>query len=64
METTFERLQEIEHNREQVMNDPKFQQWMKELNVSQSYQEMTGIWNARELMNQYDYSKYQYKLSA
>jgi len=64
MNITIERLQEIEHNREQVMNDPKFQQWMKELNVSQSYQEMNGIWNARELMNQYDYSKYQYKLNA
>ena len=35
--TSIERLEQIEIERSEVIADPNFQLWMKELNVSQSY---------------------------
>jgi Tfp pilus assembly pilus retraction ATPase PilT len=58
--TTIERLVEIENEREQTMMDKQFQQWMKKLNVSRLYTDKTGVIKANELMNQYDLSKYKY----
>jgi hypothetical protein len=58
--TTIERLIEIENEREQTMMDKQFQQWMKKLNVSRLYTDKTGVFKANELMNQYDLSKYKY----
>ena len=58
--TTIERLVEIENEREQTMMDKQFQQWMKKLNVSRLYTDKTGIIKANELMDQYDLSKYKY----
>jgi hypothetical protein len=58
--TTIERLVEIENEREQTMMDKQFQQWMKKLNVSRLYTDKTGVLRANELMNQYDLSKYKY----
>jgi len=58
--TTIERLVEIENEREQTMMDKKFQQWMKKLNVSRLYTDKTGVLRANELMDQYDLSKYKY----
>ena len=58
--TTIERLIEIENEREQTMMDKRFQQWMKKLNVSRLYTDKTGVLRANELMNQYDLSKYKY----
>ena len=58
--TTIERLVEIENEREQTMMDKQFQQWMKKLNVSRLYTDKTGAIRANELMNQYDLSKYKY----
>ena len=58
--TTIERLVEIENEREQTMMDKKFQQWMKKLNVSRLYTDKTGVFRANELMDQYDLSKYKY----
>jgi hypothetical protein len=58
--TTIERLVEIENEREQTMMDKKFQQWMKKLNVSRLHTDKTGVLRANELMNQYDLSKYKY----
>ena len=58
--TTIERLIEIENEREQIMMDKQFQQWMKKLNVSRLYTDKTGVIKANELMNQYDLSKYKY----
>jgi len=58
--TTIERLIEIENEREQTMMDKKFQQWMKKLNVSRLHTDKTGVLRANELMNQYDLSKYKY----
>jgi hypothetical protein len=58
--TTIERLEQIEQEREQTMMDKQFQQWMKKLNVSRLYTDKTGVLRANELMNQYDLSKYKY----
>ena len=58
--TTIERLVEIENEREQTMMDKQFQQWMKKLNVSRVHTDKTGVLRANELMNQYDLSKYKY----
>ena len=58
--TTIERLTEIENEREQTMMDKQFQQWMKKLNVSRLYTGKTGVLRANELMDQYDLSKYKY----
>ena len=58
--TTIERLVEIENEREQTMMDKQFQQWMKKMNVSRLYIDKTGVIKANELMNQYDLSKYKY----
>jgi hypothetical protein len=58
--TTLERLIEIENEREQTMMDKKFQQWIKKLNVSRLHTDKTGVLRANELMDQYDLSKYKY----
>ncbi len=58
--TSIERLVEIENEREQTMMDKKFQQWMKKLNVSRLHTDKTGVLRANELMDQYDLSKYKY----
>jgi hypothetical protein len=58
--TTIERLEQIENEREQTMMDKQFQQWMKKLNVSRLYTDKTGVLRANELMDQYDLSKYKY----
>jgi len=55
---TIERLEQIEQERQEVIGDPAYQQWMKELNVSQSYSEPTGRLNARDMNNQYDYKNF------
>jgi hypothetical protein len=59
---TIERLEQIEQERFQTMADKKFQQWMKQLNVSQSYSEPTGKFNARDMNDQYDYKNYKFAL--
>jgi hypothetical protein len=64
MTTTIERLQEIEYEREQVYNDPKFHRWMEELHVSRSYVNPIGILNARDMMVQYDYNRYKFNIKA
>ncbi len=49
--TTTERLIEIELEREQTMLDKDFQKWFAEFNISQSYDEPSGKIRAREIMN-------------
>ncbi len=61
--TTIERLTEIEQEREQTMMDKQFQQWMKKLNVSCLYTDKAGVLRANELMDQYDLSKYKYVIN-
>jgi hypothetical protein len=60
---TTERLEQIEQEREQTMMDKQFQQWMKKLNVSRLYTDKTGIFKAKDLMDQYDLSKYKYVIN-
>ena len=57
---TIERLEQIEQERQEVIGDPAYQQWMRELNVSQSYSEPTGKLNACDMNNQYNYSNYKF----
>ena len=52
-------LERLEKERELTMSDPKFQQWMSELNVSQSYEDPTLKLNARDVQSQYDVKRYQ-----
>ena len=59
---SIERLEEIEEERQQTLGDSNFQLWMKELNVSQSYIELTSLLRAKDIIRQYDYSNYRYKV--
>ena len=59
---SIERLEEIEEERQQTLGDSNFQLWMKELNVSQSYIELTSLLRAKDIVRQYDYSNYRYKV--
>lgn len=59
---SVERLTEIEQEREKTQNDPKFQKWMRQLNVSRMYVDRSGIIQAKDIMNQYDYSKHTYNV--
>jgi hypothetical protein len=49
----FLKMNEIENQRNETMSDVKFQQWMRELNVSQSYEDPTLKLNARDVQSQY-----------
>lgn len=60
---TTERLIEIEKEREQTMADKKFQQWMKNLNVSRMHVDKSAVIRANELMSQYDLSRYRYVIN-
>lgn len=57
MNTTIERLIEIDSEREATMSTLGFQEWMKELRVSASYVNKEPIFRANEMMSDYDYSK-------
>jgi hypothetical protein len=46
----------LENERLQTALDPKYQQWVKELNISQSYVEPDGFIRAKQLNEQYDFS--------
>jgi hypothetical protein len=59
MHITIERMEEIELERNETMSDPAFQNWMSNLNVSQSYEDPEGKIKAREVQSQYDVKKYQ-----
>jgi hypothetical protein len=48
--------EELQRKREETMLDPKYQQWVQELNISQSYVEPSGFIKAREINSQYDFS--------
>ena len=57
MNVSIERLEQIELERSEVIADPAFQVWMRELNVSQSYVNPESRLRANELNNQYDFRK-------
>ena len=55
--TSIERLEQIELERSEVIANPAFQVWMRELNVSQSYVNPEPRLRANELTSQYDFRK-------
>jgi hypothetical protein len=54
----IEKLELIEKERNEVMSNPKFQQWMRDMNVSQSYEDPTYKINARDVQSQYSSKGY------
>jgi hypothetical protein len=44
--------------REKTMANPKFQEWMRDLNISQSYEDRSSKINAYDLQMQYDVKAY------
>ncbi len=57
--TTIEKMEQLELERNQTMSVPAFQNWMRNLNVSQSYEDPTLRLNAKDVQSQYDVKKYQ-----
>ena len=49
--------EKLENERNETMGTLEFQNWMKELNVSQSYSDKESIIKASEMNNQYDFTK-------
>lgn len=49
----IDKIESLYRQREKIMADPKFQQWMKDLKVSQLYTSRELIHNANRLMKQY-----------
>lgn len=58
MNIEVEQMELVEIERNLTMSDPKFQQWMRELNVSQSYEDPTLKLNARDVQSQYSSKGY------
>ena len=52
----LEKYEVLEMDRNRTYADKGFQQWVSELNISQSYEDRGGILRANEINNQYDYS--------
>ena len=48
--------EELEAKRARIALDPKYQQWVQELHISQSYVEPEGAIRAKLLNEQYDFS--------
>ena len=46
----------LESERAEIALDPQYQQWVKELNVSQSYVDPEGTIKAKYLNDQYSFS--------
>lgn len=55
--TSIERLEQIEIERSEVIANPAFQVWMRELSVSQSYVDPMPRIRANELNVQYDFRR-------
>ena len=52
----LEKYEQLEMDRNRTYADKGFQQWVSELNISQSYEDRGGILRANELNNQYNYT--------
>jgi hypothetical protein len=52
----LEKYELLELERSNTFADKGFQQWVSELNISQSYEDRGGIIRANELNRQYEYS--------
>jgi hypothetical protein len=58
---TVERLEEIERERNRTLSDPLFYRWMHELRVSSSWQDPTPLLRARNLMGDWDTTRFRTK---
>ena len=52
----LQKQEQLENEREATMLSSDYQKWMGELNVSRSYVDPSGLYRAKELNEQYDYS--------
>lgn len=52
----LEKYETLEQERNATFADKGFQQWVSELNISQSYEDRGGIIRANDINKQYDYS--------
>lgn len=55
--TDVHAYEQLETERAETTLDPNYQQWVRDLNVSQSYVNPDGYIRAKELNEQYDFSK-------
>ena len=55
---SIERLHQIEQERNNTIADTRFQQWMKQLNVSRMWIDKTLIHNARQAMQDWDVARF------
>ena len=53
-----EKYEQLEMQRAEVVADPEFQAWMRELNVSSSYEDRSSKINAYDLQMQYNTKMY------
>lgn len=53
-----EKYEQLEMQRAEVVADPEFQAWMRELNVSSSYEDRSTKINAYDLQMQYNTKMY------
>ena len=49
--------EQLEKERYETMSDPKYREWVKELNVSQSYEDRDGILKANDMNRDYNFNK-------
>ena len=57
MNVSIERLEQIEKERQETVTNPAYQNWFKQLNVSQSYSNPEPLYNAKEMNVNYNFSK-------
>ena len=53
-----EKYEQLEMQRAEVVADPEFQAWMRDLNVSSSYEDRSSKINAYDLQMQYNTKMY------
>jgi len=58
MIANIEKEMQLIRLREETMANPKFQAWMRDLNISQSYEDRSSKINAYDLQMQYDVKAY------
>ncbi len=54
---SIQRLQEIESERAQTQQDPRFHRWMQDLHVGRLHVDRSGIITANQMMQDYSKSK-------
>ena len=47
----------LEKERQETMSDPKYREWVKELHVSQSFEDRDGILKANDMNANYNFNK-------